>query len=541
MKVSIFVWLLTCVSTTQISGQTLSQPDSVQIAWVQYYSGPDSSGEVVAMAIDQAGNIYLTGESDGDYATVKLNPDGVQQWASRHAFTRSDEPRAIALDAGGNVYITGNSDGGATIFDIVTIKYNANGDIQWSQRYNHSENRSEFASDVIPDGQGNVYVTGSSRVLDASYNNQRHYDLIVLKYNASTGQQQWLASFNHKNQTLGNSDDFARDMVMDASGNIYVTGTRDLLNQVDIVTLKFNPDGALQWTAIYTTLSRDEPDKIMLDGSGNIYVMGSSDGMIVIKYDAVGSEQMVIKEAMFDASDMALDAAESIIIAGSINVSGNNNFVTAKYNPTGQQEWAEFYDGSGRSDGARAMTLDGNGNIYVTGSSQSATVSTDFLTIKYNDAGEEQWVERFHGPTSFTLVEAIALDAANNIILAGKTTGVGKSYWTIVKYKQTLATSVADEPALPTGFALHQNYPNPFNPTTMIKYHLPKDSEVKLSIYNIFGQLVRTLVDKKQEAGFQSVEWDSQNEFGVPVASGVYIYRLEADDFVQAKKMLLLK
>ena len=105
-----------------------------------------------------------------------------------------------------------------------------------------------------------------------------------------------------------------------------------------------------------------------------------------------------------------------------------------------------------------------------------------------------------------------------------------------------LVTSVDDRNEnAPETYVLAQNFPNPFNPETMIKYHLPKDSEVKLSIYNIFGQLVRTLVDKKQEAGFQSVEWDSQNEFGVPVASGVYIYRLEADHFVQTKKMLLLK
>ncbi len=117
--------------------------------------------------------------------------------------------------------------------------------------------------------------------------------------------------------------------------------------------------------------------------------------------------------------------------------------------------------------------------------------------------------------------------------------------WGLINATETvnaLATSVDDRNEnAPETYVLAQNFPNPFNPETMIKYHLPKDSEVKLSIYNIFGQLVRTLVDKKQEAGFQSVEWDSQNEFGVPVASGVYIYRLEADHFVQTRKMLLLK
>jgi len=88
----------------------------------------------------------------------------------------------------------------------------------------------------------------------------------------------------------------------------------------------------------------------------------------------------------------------------------------------------------------------------------------------------------------------------------------------------------------PTEYALSQNYPNPFNPVTTINYSLPKASNVKIDIYNTLGQKIAQLVKSKQSAGKYSVTWHAGN-----LASGIYIYRFEADGFVQTKKMLLLK
>jgi hypothetical protein len=94
---------------------------------------------------------------------------------------------------------------------------------------------------------------------------------------------------------------------------------------------------------------------------------------------------------------------------------------------------------------------------------------------------------------------------------------------------------------IPHGFELLQNHPNPFNPETEISYDLPKDSWVKLSIYNIRGQKVKALVDGFEAAGHKRVHWDGTNEEGDRVASGVYLYRLEAGDFTATKKMVLLR
>jgi len=99
----------------------------------------------------------------------------------------------------------------------------------------------------------------------------------------------------------------------------------------------------------------------------------------------------------------------------------------------------------------------------------------------------------------------------------------------------------ADNSVLPTDYALEQNYPNPFNPTTTIQFALPVQSEVKLDVYNLLGQKVRTLKNENMDAGAYEVEWDGTNDGGAKVASGVYFYKLETSDFVDTKKMMMVK
>ena len=95
---------------------------------------------------------------------------------------------------------------------------------------------------------------------------------------------------------------------------------------------------------------------------------------------------------------------------------------------------------------------------------------------------------------------------------------------------------------IPKVFALHQNYPNPFNPVTTIKFDLPKASAVTLKVYNILGQEIRTIIDERKDAGYYSVKWDGTNNFGLKVASAMYIYRIKTDaGYIKAKKMIFLK
>ena len=94
---------------------------------------------------------------------------------------------------------------------------------------------------------------------------------------------------------------------------------------------------------------------------------------------------------------------------------------------------------------------------------------------------------------------------------------------------------------LPDVFALHANYPNPFNPVTNISYDIPEVAQVTLEIYNVSGQKVRTLAQGQHEPGRYRIQWNATNDFGNPLSSGMYIYRIHAGDFVSVKKLILMK
>jgi flagellar hook assembly protein FlgD len=102
-------------------------------------------------------------------------------------------------------------------------------------------------------------------------------------------------------------------------------------------------------------------------------------------------------------------------------------------------------------------------------------------------------------------------------------------------------TSIGESTQLPMKFALHQNYPNPFNPITTLRYDLPENSLVNIIIYDLLGRQVKTLVNQTQNAGFKSIIWNATNNYGKPVSAGVYLYQIQAGEFVQTKKMVLLK
>ena len=111
----------------------------------------------------------------------------------------------------------------------------------------------------------------------------------------------------------------------------------------------------------------------------------------------------------------------------------------------------------------------------------------------------------------------------------------------IITYeKQAEYTFVTKQP-IPKQYALHPNFPNPFNPITKIRYELPKESDVRLAIFNLRGELIKWIVNNKQQPGYYECQWDGTNNFGQAVSSGIYLYRLQAGDFQQVRKCLIVK
>ncbi|MEP7146079.1 MAG: T9SS type A sorting domain-containing protein [bacterium] len=130
----------------------------------------------------------------------------------------------------------------------------------------------------------------------------------------------------------------------------------------------------------------------------------------------------------------------------------------------------------------------------------------------------------------------ISVDGSGNVYVTGRSIGMGTSsdYMTI-KYSQLTGIS-QNLNSIPNKFSLSQNYPNPFNPSTVISYQLSVSSFASLKVFDVLGNEVATLVNEKQNAGSYSVEWDASN-----FSSGIYFYKIESNGFVQTNKMTLLK
>ena len=119
--------------------------------------------------------------------------------------------------------------------------------------------------------------------------------------------------------------------------------------------------------------------------------------------------------------------------------------------------------------------------------------------------------------------------------------GQWSNYTDIIAVVFTAALDVANAGNIPSTYNIHQNYPNPFNPVTTINFELPKNEFVNISIYNLMGSHIKSLVNMNLDAGYRSVNWDATNVLGQPVSAGMYIYTIQAGDFRQTRKMVLLK
>jgi len=108
-------------------------------------------------------------------------------------------------------------------------------------------------------------------------------------------------------------------------------------------------------------------------------------------------------------------------------------------------------------------------------------------------------------------------------------------------YDVSLSYLAMDNNITPKEFSLGNNYPNPFNPTTKFTYSLPEDVRVSITVYDIQGRAVKTLVDSEQSAGYKSIQWNATNSAGAPVSAGLYFYRIQSSNFSQTKKMIFLK
>lgn len=550
MKIVIALFFIFFISRN-VSSQLIEQ-------WQQRYNGSANSTDISkAIAIDAAKNVYVTGYSVGigtaqDFATIKYNSMGVQQWIATYSGFNNDidNANAIVVDNSNNIIVTGFSLSNGTSYNFTTIKYDPSGNEIWVRKYNGSGNGSDIAKSIVADDSGNVYVTGES--YGGIFTS---YDIATIKYN-SAGVQQWAVRYNGP----ANGNDGGNSIAIDNSHNIYVTGQSLGVNgNLDIVTIKYNSSGIQQWAANYNGPGNglDAGVKVLTDNQNYVFVTGYSTGIgsgydyAVIKYDLQGAEQWVYRfNGSANNNDIitsaALDNSGNIYVTGVMNTdaSGNSaNYATIKINSSGNAVWGVAYNGpANNNDSATAIAVNNSGEVFVTGKSMGTGTSFDYATVKYNSSGVLQNVTRYNGTgNSIDAASSIALDNFGNTYISGTSIGNGSAE-DLLTIKYALVTGVQTNTNInPAEFILEQNYPNPFNPSTIIRYNIPSNVNiespiVKLIIYNTLGTEVVTLVDEKQSAGNYSVKFDGAN-----YPSGNYYYKLISGDFIQVKKMILMK
>ena len=435
----------------------LAQPTET---WVAPYNGPSNLRDLVrALAVDTVGNVYVTGWSVGsgtgaDYLTIKYDgATGQQLWVARYNGPNNGDDGAYALvvDGADNVYVTGSSRSSGSDVDYLTIKYDgATGRELWASLYDGPGNGHDVATALAVDSGGNVYVTGKSTGSGSSI------DYATIKYDGDTGAALWI---DHRPAGLQWAT-LETYLAIDNAGDVVMAGTDRTNDDYGGITRKFSAEGVIIWEVIYDGGFRNSSliNGLGVDSRGNVYVTGHSrksgnNDYVTIKYDGDTRRELWI--ARHNGSAKWDDRAQALVVDGADNVyvTGVADFVcgmyagcfgayaTIKYDGgTGQELWLAPYDGTVNLDWGTALAVDGSDNVYVTGLSNA-----DYVTIKYHRAtGRQLWLARYNGPDNgFDRPHALAVDSGGNVYVTGYVTRADYSLdYATIKYAPTRSAVV---------------------------------------------------------------------------------------------------
>jgi hypothetical protein len=266
--------------------------------WVTRYNGTGNSSDIpVGIKVDGSGNAYVTGKSfnglNDAFATIKYNSSGTQLWASIYSAGHgTDRASAIEVDGNSNVYVTGRSNNSSDD-DFATIKYNSSGVQQWITYYDGG-NGDDRSVAVAVDNVGNSYVTGKS-------SNGITDDFATIKYNSS-GVQQWIA----KHDGIASRNDVPTTIKVNAYQEVFVAGESDngsiSAPNTDFTLLKYNAEGLKQWEETFDGIENrtDGINAIALSGnsiyvSGNSSILSEQKNIVTIKYDEPAGLNEVVK------------------------------------------------------------------------------------------------------------------------------------------------------------------------------------------------------------------------------------------------------
>ncbi len=365
---------------------------------VMYGGNDDDRGE--GIALDDLGNVYITGYTeyiDGEgiiscWAFIaKYDSAGNSlmniTWGGKLNANGND----IALDDSGNIYVSGTYKGDAFIskYDSAgNSLMNITGDDDWMD--------SDYGYDIALDISGNIYISGTIE------NDAEVYDVFIAKFNSS-GVLQWESIWS------GPENDYPRDIELDDSGNVYITGKTDSFGAggEDAFIAKFDNSGNSVMNMTYGGSLDDWGQGITLDGLGNIYITGrtqppgagAGDDAFIAKFNSTGHLKMNITWGSWNIDSVhgygiTLDVSENIYISGEVyNIyKANYDLFIAKYDSTGVLLWNTTWGGN-TWDYGRELALDGSGNIYITGYTYKSGMGDHVaFLVKYSSGGPRSFI-----------------------------------------------------------------------------------------------------------------------------------------------------
>jgi uncharacterized delta-60 repeat protein len=385
------------------------------ILWIKTYNGTENKDDIAnALALDDDGNIYVLGTARSamyyyDLVLLKYSPDGVLLWDKVYRAAnvyKEDAGLALALDNEGNIYVTGYCTGEDFQFKILTQKYSANGQLLWSKTDDGENHLDSKGQAITLDSHGYVYVTGYTKT------NNKGEDLIVLKYNGNNGEKIWRKTFNG----AGNNEDKGLGIAVDENDYIYVCGyvTADAnTSNTDAVLLKYSPSGSLNWSRTYNGSgnSGDKAWGIVVDTDNFIYISGyttasgNNINYLTIKYSKSGEIAWIREyDGPVHQDDKAMAIAISYagssnnvksisITGGSTGVNLNYDYTTVSYKSDGDLISVESY-GLTRSSYDIALAIAARNNyVWITGFSDVNDIGFSAAStqmIKLSDKNETE-------------------------------------------------------------------------------------------------------------------------------------------------------